>query len=76
MRLAAMREADDPAKGKTKLDRIATALIQSAMEGDVSATKEVADRLEGKVPQAVVGGGEDDNPIRMISEIRRTIVDA
>jgi hypothetical protein len=74
--LAVKREGESKAKGKTKLDKIATALVDEAMEGDVPAAKEIADRLDGKVPQALIGGGENDPAIRTITEIRRSIVDA
>ena len=40
------------------LRRIATALLDKAATGDVQAIKEVADRLDGKVPQAIVGDDE------------------
>ena len=48
---------------KTKLRRVADALVDKAMGGDVQAIKEIADRLDGKVPQGVIGGDEDDNPL-------------
>jgi len=35
------------------------------MAGDVPALKEIGDRLDGKVPQALVGGDEDSQPIRI-----------
>lgn len=54
---------------KTKLRAVADALVDKAMSGDVAAIKEVADRLDGKVPQGVVGGDEGDNPISFISKI-------
>lgn len=77
LRIAVLRPADEKnPKPKTKLDELAFVLIESAKSGDISALKEVGDRLDGKPAQAVVGGDEDDNPIRMIAEIRRTIVDA
>lgn len=74
LRLAVKRKGDDVAKGKSKLDRIAARLVTEAMDGDVPAAKEIADRLDGKVPQAVVGGGEDDPAIRVIARIERVIV--
>lgn len=43
-------------------------------QGDVQAIKELADRTDGKVAQAIVGDDEHD-PIR-ISKIERVIVDA
>ncbi|MCZ7856015.1 DUF5681 domain-containing protein [Agrobacterium salinitolerans] len=48
---------------KTKLRAVADALVDKAMAGDVQAIKEVADRLDGKVPQGVIGGDEGDNPL-------------
>ena len=47
---------------KTKLRAVADALVEKAMQGDVQAIKEVADRLDGKVPQAIVGD-DDHDPI-------------
>ena len=58
---------------KTKLRAVADALVAKGMEGDVTAIKEIADRLDGKVPQAVVGDDEGD-PINMIARIERVIV--
>lgn len=51
-------------EGGDKLRAVADALVNKAMSGDVAAIKEVADRLDGKVPQAIVGDGEYD-PIDM-----------
>ncbi len=45
---------------KTKLRAVADALVDKAMQGDVQAIKEVADRLDGKVPQAIVGDSGED----------------
>ena len=57
LRLAAMRPGDADVKGKTKLDKIAAALVGEAVKGDVPAIKEIGDRLDGKVPQSVTGEG-------------------
>ena len=45
------------------LANVATALVGKAMAGDVPAIKELADRLDGKVAQALIGGDEDDPAI-------------
>ena len=37
---------------KTKLRRVAEALVEKAMSGDIPAIREVADRLDGKALQA------------------------
>jgi hypothetical protein len=50
---------------KTKLRAVADALVDKAISGDVAAIKEVADRIDGKVPQAVVGD-DDHDPIGVI----------
>ena len=49
-------EAND--LGITKLREVADALVSRAIAGDVQAIKEVADRIDGKVPQALVGDSE------------------
>lgn len=61
------------AEGGTRLRVVADALVTKAMTGDVQAIKEVADRLDGKVPQALIGDSESD-PINLVTEIRRVIV--
>ena len=42
----------------------AAALMARAQTGDVAALKEVADRLDGKVP-TTVGGSSDVGPVRL-----------
>jgi hypothetical protein len=37
------------------LPKLARALIMKAIDGDVSAIKEIGDRLEGKAAQAITG---------------------
>ena len=44
-------------------------------KGDVASIREIADRVDGKVPQAVVGGDEETDPIRLLHRIERVIVD-
>ena len=62
----AIKEAN--AEGVTKLRQVADALVAEAIAGNVVAIKEVADRLDGKVPQAVVGDDEHD-PINLATRI-------
>jgi hypothetical protein len=49
----------------------ARALIDRAIDGDVSAIKEVADRIDGRAPQLI--GGDRDNPVQL-ARIERVIV--
>lgn len=44
---------------------IARALIEKASEGDMQAIKEFADRIDGKVAQALVGDDEG-GPVQII----------
>jgi hypothetical protein len=59
---------------KTKLRAVADALVDKAMTGDVAAIKEVADRLDGKVPQGVIG--DEENPLNFVHTITRQIIRA
>lgn len=74
IRVAVNRAQDDPTKGK-KLMALADALVAVGMAGDVAALREIGDRLDGKVPQALIGGDDEDNPIQ-VSVIQRSIVDS
>jgi len=62
IRVAVMRAHEDPKKGK-KLAALADALVNAGLEGDVSALREIGDRLDGKVPQGITGG--DGGPVAM-----------
>ncbi len=67
----AINEAN--ALGGSKLRAVAEALVDKALTGDVHAINTIADRLDGKVPQAHVGS--DDHPgIGIVTEFRRTLV--
>lgn len=55
------------------LRNIAKKLIEMAEAGDMQAIKEFADRIDGKVPQGVVGKDED-SPVEMVHRIERHIV--
>jgi hypothetical protein len=57
---AALKAAGDDSK---TLEAVALALVTKANTGDVAAIKEIADRLDGKVAQAIIGGEEDDPAI-------------
>ena len=47
-----------------RLRKIANALLEAAESGQLMAIKEVADRLDGRPPQAVVG--DDTQPIEHV----------
>jgi hypothetical protein len=55
---------------KPKLRLLAEALVAKGMGGDVPALKEIADRLDGKVPQGVAHSGDGEgSPMEMIHTI-------
>lgn len=56
------------------LRAIAKKLIDAAEEGKMDAIKELADRIDGKVPQAI--SGDEENPINLVHTIVREIVRA
>lgn len=66
----AINEASE--NGGTKLRDVADALVKEAIAGNIQAIKEVADRLDGKVPQGI--SGDEENPLTMVHRIERHIV--
>lgn len=47
------------------LDKLADALVAKGLEGDVSALKEIGDRLDGKPKQQIEHSGEDGGPLQV-----------
>ena len=46
-----------------KMRELAEKLVAKALEGDVSALKEVGDRMEGKPAQSIEASGADGGPL-------------
>ena len=67
--IALLNETD--ANNIPKLHRLANALFDKALEGDVTAIKEVIDRVEGKVPQPIAG--DPDNPLTITSVVHEIV---
>lgn len=57
-----------------RIQRVAEKLVLNALDGETAAIKEIADRIDGKVPQGIVG--DDEKPISLIHRIERVIVDS
>lgn len=55
------------------LAKIAETCVIQAMAGDKDARAEIANRLDGKVPQALIGGAEDDPPIQVKEIVIRAV---
>jgi hypothetical protein len=51
-----------------RLRAIAEKLLVLAEQGDVSALRELGDRLDGKPKQQIEATGADDGPLRIIHE--------
>lgn len=47
-----------------QIDALADAIVAAGLAGDVSALKEIGDRIDGKVPQALIGSDDpEDAPL-------------
>lgn len=69
--LVELKQADGDVE---RLQKVARRLVENAVGGETAAIREIADRIDGKVPQA--HGGDDDMPaIRTVNEVIYTIVD-
>jgi len=69
----AIAEAHD--ENGNKLRAVAQALVDKALTGDVPAIREIGDRIDGKVPQGIVGD-DDADPINIVQRIERIVVRA
>lgn len=75
LRLAVNEETEIDGVKTKKLRHIANRLVAEALAGESWAVQQVADRLDGKPAQAVIGGDEDDPAISLLHRIERVIVD-
>lgn len=55
------------------IDELADKLLELVSTGDLGALKEFGDRLDGKPAQAIIGGDEDDAPIRVEQILIRAV---
>ena len=68
LRAVKRRESkDDP----QALDKLADALVEKAIKGDVSALKKVGDRLDGKPSQQIEHTGEGGGPVLISTGVPR-----
>ncbi|MCP5019813.1 MAG: hypothetical protein GY938_31685 [Ketobacter sp.] len=49
--------------GQKALVEIAAQMLEKAAEGDMTAIKELGDRMDGKAPQAITVGGDESAPL-------------
>jgi hypothetical protein len=73
--VALNREAKDADGKKTrKLALIADKLVEKALSGDVTAIKEIADRVDGKSVQPLAHSGADgESPVAHVIELRAVL---
>jgi len=71
LRIELAKLQDDDQRG---LRKIARSLIEAAEEGKMDAVREIADRMDGKVAQAIIG--DEENPVNLVHVIKREIVRA
>jgi len=71
-RLIAELKEIDPVTQAPRLHKVAKALVEKAEGGDVVAAREIMDRVEGKVPQAI--GGDPENPLDTVTRIETHII--
>lgn len=64
--LARFGDAGEVDKG---LDGIADKVVAAAHAGDVTAWKEIGDRMDGKPAQAVTVSGDPDNPLQVAASL-------
>ena len=64
--IALKREAEKGTRTK-KLQRIADKLVDLAVEGNITAIKEIADRVEGRPTQTIAG--DSDKPHELVIRV-------
>lgn len=72
--LAELTTDTDPPEPKTKLEAVARQHVAAALDRDVRAIDGIADRLDGKVPQALIGSDDPDDAPLTIQHIELVAV--
>jgi len=58
------------------IEKLAEWMRSDNSKASVAACSALLDRAVGKPPQAIVGGEEDDAPLRLVARIERIVVHA
>lgn len=61
-------KGEDTPAPRGSLRWIARQMLNRAGE-ETAAAREIGDRLDGKPAQAIVGGEDDDNPIKLVTKV-------
>ncbi len=59
--------APDRETKRKKLDLLAERLVSKGLEGDVTALKELGDRIDGKVPQAIAAEFDGTITVKIVA---------
>jgi len=75
--IAVNRVQEGDPQGRKKLAIAAAAVVEKAVEGDLAAFKEIADRIDGKAPQSVDVTTRHEQPITewTDADLERVIAD-
>lgn len=65
VRRAVLRRLENVEGKPQKIERLADKVVDMALDGDIAAVKEVADRLDGKPAQQQILTGDKDSPIEL-----------
>lgn len=71
--LARFENAEAKVQAGEALDKIAETVVTQALAGNKDAWLEIGNRLDGKVPQALIGGDDEDAPIRVEQILIRAV---
>jgi hypothetical protein len=55
--------------GKKALDLLAEELLKKCDDGDMTALKELGDRVEGRPAQSLTVSGDEDNPLELVTKV-------
>jgi hypothetical protein len=70
VRRAVMRRLENEEGKPQKIERLADNLVELGLAGDMTAVKEIGDRLDGKPAQSALIQGDPDNPLIQVIERR------
>lgn len=68
---AVHRRLNDDDENPQKLELIADALVEAAMDGDIQAVKEIGDRLDGKATQQTENNHKISGKLELVKRVVR-----
>jgi hypothetical protein len=68
--LARYATPDGRIKAGEALDKIAELVVEKAIGGDKDSILEIGNRLDGKPAQAIIGGDDDQPPLKIEGRIK------